>query len=275
MASEADWEEDKDRFVATAHGGAVAGGGSRPAGPLARQFAQLTAALLDTETVAEALEKIVRAALEVAPGADLVSVTLLGPDGSFHTPVETDEVATELDQLQYGFGEGPCVDAARSPGPAVALSDDLRTEPKWPRFGPAAAKHGAGSIVSTALLQASRPPKLTGALNIYSRRPHGLGGTDQDLALLLASHASLALAATQAVTGAELQAAHLRRALESRDVIGQAKGILMHRQGISAEEAFEILRRTSQDLNVKLVKLAETLTRRHTELGPSKRGAGS
>ena len=266
MASEADWEQEKERFVAEADGGA-ADGGPLSSGPLARQFARLTAALLETETVGEALENVVRAALAVVPGADLVSVTLLGPDGAFHTPVETDELATRLDEVQYHFGEGPCVEAARTPGPAVASSDDLRTEPRWPRFGPAAAEHGAGSVVSTALLPAPRPPHLKGALNIYSKRPRGLDATDRDIALLLAGHASLALATTQAVTAAELRAAHLRKALESRDVIGQAKGILMHRQGIGADEAFEVLRRTSQDLNVKLVKLAETLTSRHAELG--------
>ncbi|MEU4252926.1 ANTAR domain-containing protein [Amycolatopsis sp. NPDC026612] len=267
MTSEGDWERDKRQFVADAHGDVAADAGPAGPGPLARQFATLTAKLLDTTTVAGALENVVRTALAVVPGADLVSVTLLGPEGSFHTPVETDDVATVLDQVQYRLHEGPCVDAARSPGPAVAISDDLSVERKWPRFGPLAAQRGVSSVVSTALLPSSRSPQLNGALNVYSKSPRGLDATDREIALLLASHASLALAATHAVTTAELQTAHLRKALESRDVIGQAKGILMQRQGIGAEEAFDILRRTSQELNVKLVKLAETLTTRHTELG--------
>jgi AmiR/NasT family two-component response regulator len=65
---------------------------------------------------------------------------------------------------------------------------------------------------------------------------------------------------------AELREIQLRRALDSRDVIGQAKGILMHRRGISAEQAFDLLRRSSQDLNVKLAELARLLATRHTEL---------
>jgi GAF domain-containing protein len=147
---------------------------------------------------------------------------------------------------------------------------------KWPLFGPAAAEHGMYSVLSTAILPDARPPQLSGALNLYCRRPHGFDDTDQDIALLLATHASLALANTQAVTRAELNAVHLRKAIDSRDVIGQAKGILMGRRGIDAEEAFDILRSTSQRLNVKLSELAQTLAAHHTELDlPGHDGGGS
>jgi AmiR/NasT family two-component response regulator len=101
---------------------------------------------------------------------------------------------------------------------------------------------------------------------VYARTANGLDGADRDVLLLLATHASLALAATDAVTEGELQAANLRRAIDSRDVIGQAKGIIMARRGVSADEAFEVLRRTSQNLNVKLAELATTLASRHTEI---------
>ena len=235
-------------------------------GSLALQLAELTRALLDTATVAEALDRIVVATRRVIPGADLVSVTLRGPSGHYYTPAETDPIADELDQIQYDLGEGPCVDAARIPGPAVAVSDDLSDESLWPKFGQAAAERGFHSIVATALLPDARPPQLVGALNVYSRARFGLTAADRDAALLLASHGSLALANVQASSTAALQATHLRRAIESRDIIGQAKGILMNRRGVGADEAFAILRRVSQDLNVKLADLARTVTERHGEL---------
>ncbi|RAS64756.1 ANTAR domain-containing protein [Lentzea atacamensis] len=203
------------------------------------------------------------------PGADLASVTLRTPDGHFHTPVETDPVAGTLDQLQYDLGEGPCLDAALGLGPGVAGSFDLAAESKWPRFGPAAAGYGVGAVLSTTLLPNAELPLLSGALNVYSHRPRGLEEADEDMALLLATHASLALAHTQAVGAAELRAVHLRNAIDSRDVIGQAKGILMSRRGMSADEAFDVLRRTSQDLNVKLVQLAATVIAHHDELDVS------
>jgi GAF domain-containing protein len=235
------------------------------AGPLSGQFVQLTRSLLDATTVAAVLRKIVAATRSIVPGADLVSITLRDPDGAFHTPIETGPLAVDLDQVQYDTGEGPCVLAARQPGPGHALSDDLATEPGWPTFGPAASSRGFHSVLATTL-PAAQPPHLSGALNIYSHRRHAFNDHARDLALLLATHASLALANTHALTIAELWQVQLRKAIDTRDVIGQAKGILMERRGCTADEAFDLLRRTSQDLNVKLAQLAHILATRHTEL---------
>jgi GAF domain-containing protein len=266
-----DWNLDRTSFTAdvekaAAAGQVPAGDHEAPLGPLAQQFGTLTYSLLDASTAGEVLQQIVNAAVRVVPGADLVSITLRSRDGKFHTPVETDPVATELDQLQYDLLEGPCLDVADPAGPAVASAPDLSTAAAWPRFGPAAAERGMGAVLSTALLPDVQSPRLSGALNIYSRRRYGLEQTDQAVALLLATHASLALAHTEAVDAATLQAEQLRRAIDSRDVIGQAKGILMARRGLTADEAFDLLRHASQDLNVKLVQLAEMIANRHSEL---------
>jgi AraC-like DNA-binding protein len=229
-------------------------------------FEELTRRLLHTSTVAEALQQVADAAGVVVAGADMVSVTVRAPDGTFHTPVQTDDVAAELDQVQYRSGRGPCVDAARSDGPGWVGSDDLRSETRWPDFAAATRGHGFHAILSSELLPAAGPDQLSGALNFYSRRANGLDHADRNAALLLATHGSLALAHARAAELADLRRAQFERAVDSRDVIGQAKGILMNRQGISADEAFDLLRRTSQQLNVKLLDLATTLTARHSEL---------
>lgn len=241
--------------------------GSEEQSPLAQQFALLTRTLLDTDSVAGVLEHMVDATIAVVPDADVVSVTLRSRDGHLHTPVHNDPLGVELDELQDKYGQGPCLEAARTPGMAFKHTDDLANEPAWPQFGPSAAALGLASVLSTALLPDAAPPRLSGALNIYSRTPGRLGDpTTRDRALLLATHGSLALAHTEAVRLAHLREAQLRHALETRDVIGQAKGILMNRRGLTAEQAFHLLRRTSQDLNVKLVEIARTLTTRHTDL---------
>ncbi|KAA9150298.1 GAF and ANTAR domain-containing protein [Amycolatopsis acidicola] len=245
------------------------GAGPSDTSPLANQFEAMTRVLLGESSVAAALEQILKATKLVVPAADLVSVTLRTPDGKFHTPVETDEVATELDQVQYRTGEGPCLDAARPEGPGYVLSTDLADEERWPEFAAATTARGYRSVLATELLQASGTGRPSGALNIYSHKPHGLTETDRHVALLLTTHASLALAHTHTGELADLRQAQLRQAVDSRDIIGQAKGILMHRQGIDADEAFGLLRRTSQDLNVKLVDLARTLTLRHGQLDQS------
>jgi hypothetical protein len=216
--------------------------------------------------VTDVLEQVTMAAHRVVPGADLVSITLRSPDGSFHSPVQTDPLAIELDRLQYETGEGPCLTAALVPGPAQVRSDDLAVEPAWPHFGPAAAARGVRAVLSVALLPHARPPRYSGALNLYARRPATLSADAHEPALLLATHASLALAGTAAITRTELTEAHLQKAIDSRDVIGQAKGILMARRGITADEAFDQLRRASQNLNIKLADVARLLATRHTEL---------
>lgn len=258
MTSEQEWQRDKETFVS---------GADRPgAGPLAGEFARLTNRLLTAPSVEDVLERVLEATTLMVPSADLASFTLIDADGQFHTPAETDEVAIELDVLQYRFREGPCVEAADPAGPAVAIAPDLADEPRWPQWAPAATGLEVGAVVSTALIPSEPTGRSIGALNVYSRAPGGLDEADRDVLLLLATHASLAVAVTDAVTRSRLQATHLEKAIDSRDVIGQAKGIIMARRGVSAEEAFDVLRRTSQDLNVKLAELARTLTERHAEI---------
>jgi GAF domain-containing protein len=174
VTSRQEWAEDRTAFGR---------GEGAVLGPLARQFTELTRRLLPATTVVEVLDQVVRAAAELVPGADMVSVTLRSPDGGFHTPVETDQVASRLDQLQYATGEGPCIDAARAGGSGHVRCEDLTAEPAWPTFGPLAAEHGVRSVLAIALLPEVSVCRYSGALT-------------------------------------ETQ---LRRAIESRDVIGQAE----------------------------------------------------
>ncbi|MCD2196612.1 GAF and ANTAR domain-containing protein [Actinomycetospora endophytica] len=257
MADEGRWREERERFV---------NGDQDTLGPLAEQFVSLGEALTIVEGglgVGEVLERIVHAARAVV-GADVVSVTLR-LDGGFTTPVETDPVASKADAVQYEHEEGPCVEATVSPGLGYALSADLRHDSRWARFGPAAADLGLHSVLATGMFPRDARPRM-GALNYYSRTPGGLDEADKDVALVFATHAAVALKGAQAVEAAELRSTQLAEAVQSRDVIGQAKGILMERRGLTADEAFDTLRRTSQDLNVKLRDLAKTLAEHRSEL---------
>ncbi|MFD9739660.1 ANTAR domain-containing protein [Umezawaea sp. NPDC059074] len=226
----------------------------------------LTRALLNTTTVGAALQSVIDATMVAVPAATMASVTLRTAKGEVFTPVQTDAQATELDLVQYRSGRGPCLDAADPRGPAYAESPDLTGERRWPRFSAAAVAAGYRAVHSIELLPGAGSDRLTGGLNIYFRDPLELGDTDRRTVLLLATHASLALAHARSTELADLHDLELRAAIDSRDVIGQAKGILMHRQGISADKAFDLLRGTSQELNVKLVELARNLVARHSEL---------
>jgi GAF domain-containing protein len=255
VPSEIDWSDDLRMF---------AGGQAADLGPLAAEFLRLSEELLKATTVHGVLERVVTAARSAVPGADLVSVTLRTDDG-YTTPVYTDELALKLDKVQYELGEGPCVESTRTPGLGLTFSGDLAAGAEFPRFGPAAAGLGARSVMAVGLFPQGDVPRL-GALNLYAFDVNGLDEVDRDLALILAAHASTALAGTLASTSAELEATQLRQALQSRDVIGQAKGILMERRGISADDAFNVLRKASQSLNIKLATVAQTLVDRRAEI---------
>ncbi|WP_310973086.1 MULTISPECIES: ANTAR domain-containing protein [unclassified Amycolatopsis] len=237
---------------------------------LGDQLAALTRVLLDARSVGQALSQVVAATTVVVPHARLVSITLRDPGGRFFTPIEAPEVAIDLDDVQYRTGEGPCLDAATPDGPAFALEQDLARTTSWPQFAAVATAHGLGAVLSTALLPPSGPAAVSGALNIYAHRG-GITDADRHRALLLATHASLALQHARSVEVAELEQASLRRAIASRDVIGQAKGILMARQGLDADAAFDLLRRTSQQLNVKLADIAAGLVGNHSALAAEDR----
>ena len=266
------WSRDRQAFVSDAEeaqrtGVAPSRDHGSPLGPLGQEFAKLTAALLNARTVQDVLEQVVKATVSVAPQADVVSVTLRSSDGRFHTPIATHAVAQLLDACQYELAEGPCVTAAMRPGPGFAAWPSDGEESPWPAFSRAAAKLGVRSVLSLSLLPAPAPPRLSGALNLYAHAPDGLDTVDRDVILLLATHASLALATTEAVTIGKLREAQLHEAIDSRDVIGQAKGILMGRRNISAEEAFDILKRSSQNLNVKLAEIAKVVAAQPDILG--------
>lgn len=226
---------------------------------LVPRFEALTRALLTATTVADALDRVVTTAEQLVPAAAVVSVTLREEDGTVTTPARTDDIAAELDEVQHRTGAGPFVEATRSDG--HVLSDLGR----WPEFAEVAARAGLTGVLATELPAGGRR-EFTGALTVYTRDHDRVTRTDRHTALLLATHTSLVLAHLRAAEVAELRTAQMRRAIDSRDVIGQAKGILMSRRGISADEAFALLRQTSQDLNVKLVEVATRLV--HDEPRP-------
>ncbi|WP_433781436.1 ANTAR domain-containing protein [Actinomycetospora sp. CA-101289] len=251
---------------------------------MAREFSavarMLSAPVGETGGVVDVLDRVAHAALKMIDGAEMVSVSLRLDDGAFTTPARTDVVAGQLDQAQYEAGEGPCLAATITSGLGLAYHPDLAVPDHpvdaeaapgegdgvpWPTWGPRAVALGVRCVLSTGIFPDGEPPRQA-ALNCYSSLPHALDHADRDTALLLASFAGVALHHTAARTAAELEAAHLRAALSSRDVIGQAKGILMERHGYDADRAFDALTRASQQLNVKLRDIADTLARRHREL---------
>lgn len=197
---------------------------------------------------------IVLSAVDTVPGVDAGGVTMTEAGHITSRQPSNDDVR-KLDALQAELHEGPCVTAAEQPLPdGVVLVHDLAASPdadRWPHFAPRAVEFGYRSLVSTHL--SVNGGGFRAALNLYSHAPDTFDDSARTLAGLFGVQAALLL------YGAE-HAAHMERAVGTRDVIGQAKGILMERFNIDDDHAFQMLVRSSQDTNLKVADVARWLS---------------
>ena len=187
-----------------------------------------------TRAIDERLDLVTALAAATVDGADGASVTL-ERGGRFMTVAFTDETMLRVDHHQYDTGQGPCV-AAATEGTEFHLRS-VATEDRWPAFVPLAADEGVAAIMSTPLISGGRP---VGALNIYSNTDDAFGTAQRHVAELLAAQAS------EIVADIDSNSEHRRRpsdALLAREVIAQARGILMERHHIGAHQADGALHR--------------------------------
>lgn len=205
---------------------------------LARRLT-VTTVPADNDVVDGALRLVVALARATVGGADGVSVSLRR-HGRLATVAASDRTILDMDADQYATGEGPCVDA--SVEGRWFHAESLETETRWPAFTPRAQELGIKAILSSPLLARDRP---VGALNIYSRAAAAFAPKDQELASVFASEASAILTdAGLGVTDDELTN-RLGEALWTRQVIAQAQGVMMERDGVGEDAAYAIIRRAS------------------------------
>jgi GAF domain-containing protein len=217
-------------------------------GSTADLLAQLTRDLDSENEPARVLQRIVQVAVVEVDGTDYAGIMLL-ERGELKTPAATNDLVRVIDQDQHDAGEGPCMQAAMD-HVEIVRADDLREDPRWPKFAERALAHGVGSMLSYQLY--AREDNI-GALNLYAEKARAFDDEAAHVGALLATHAAVALAATRTE-------ANLRNALQSRDMIGQAKGILMERFKIDQAAAFELLVAVSQHTHRKLRDIADDLT---------------
>lgn len=203
----------------------------------------------EASSLEETLSEIVHHARLAVPGADHVGVTLVHPDGSFATLAATGEKTRELDDLQYDLGEGPCLQAIEED--AVVHVPDVRRETRWSGFMSEAARRGLRSQIGVRIF-ADHMGRA--GLNIYSEQEQGLDVRSAEAADLFAAQAALAMGKARAID-------QLEQGMHSRQRIGVAVGILMHRYAVSEERAFAFLVRASSHGNVKLRDVAAEVVR--------------
>jgi GAF domain-containing protein len=217
--------------------------------------------VLVDRALADVLGEITEIGQRALPSSEAASVTLID-GGKGHTAVSRGQMAIDAEQLQYERGYGPCLDAGRAG--ELFLVTDMRTEERWPDYARHAAERGVGSSLSVPLpFQGA----TIGALNNYSGRPQAFGEADVDMGQEVAAFVAVAVRNAEAAARATSDVTNMRRAMLSRSVIEQAKGILMERYKITAEQAFTLLTHASQHHNVKLRDVAEELATTGVLLG--------
>jgi GAF domain-containing protein len=230
------------------------------AGPVLDAFAETTRHLYVSDDLDEVLGRVTATATGTIDGCDVASLTMR-EGGRLVTRAPTGDLALRADELQYEVGQGPCLDAATSQG-ALIHTPDSANDDRWPKFSPRAAQEcGVGGMLSCQLAVTTPAGRQAlGGLNLYATRPNSFTASDLMLATLYSAHAAVIIDAAR-------RQIQLREAIASRDVIGQAKGILMAQGGLDSDDAFDQLRTASQRLNVKLRDLAADVVSRRRQSG--------
>ena len=214
--------------------------------PDAEAFARLALDLHDVDGLDETVERILEFTVKTF-GCGYAGVILVHGGARVETVAATDPVVAGLDAVQLEAGEGPDLELIADRHEVIIR--DVREESRWPRWCEAVADAGIRSMLGSRLYTSQQ---VIGSLNLYDPEPGAFDEADADVAHMLARHAAVAM---QHARGDE----HLRKAVDARNLVGQAQGILMERFDLDADRAFEVLRRYSQHHNKKLHLVAQQL----------------
>ncbi|WP_043848341.1 GAF and ANTAR domain-containing protein [Amycolatopsis keratiniphila] len=222
---------------------------------------ELTESMRLDEPRDELLERVAKKVVGLLPGADAATVTLYS-DGEPSTVASTDESLLPLDKAQYSADEGPCLKAAES-GTIVRTLLDADAAARWPDFAATAEQLGVRTSLSCPLFvpgeshfKRRETEPLSGALNIWSFQENAFDPVEAALVAMFTSAISAIILTASRWAAAERQAETLVAALETRDAIATAKGIVMARLELNADEAFRWLTEASQHTNRKIREIS-------------------
>ena len=207
----------------------------------------------DAETV---LAELVEHAAAEIPGADCAGVTITRNSKKIETPAATHKWPIVPDEIQERYREGPCLTAAWEE--RTVHVPDLARDERFPNYRRDALEQTP--IRSIMAFQLFIADETIGAINVYAEKPNSFGAESREIGLIFAAHSSVAWNSAR-------RDEQFKQALASRDIIGQAKGMIMERYSVDAVQAFALLRKLSQDSNVPLIEIATDLTRKATSPG--------
>jgi ANTAR domain/GAF domain len=224
-----------------------------PAGHDPRWVVELQASLLATDGLASFLDELAAMTVRALPAVAACGVTLQ-PNGQARTVAASSRLASQVDEIQYSVDQGPCLDAMRHG--RVYYLPDVGGETRWPQFSTAALGYGVRSVLSTPLLGLDAS---VGALNLYATTLDAFDAAAREQAFGFAASAAGAVGLALRMAQQARLTEDLRAALTSRAVIDQAIGVIMAEQRCTAADSFAVLRRASQQQNVKVHAIAAAI----------------
>ena len=223
-----------------------------PSDEASKVLYELSSLILSEEALQTTLKRVVDLTGRVLPTAN-AGVTLL-QKGKLLTTATTARLVDTVDEIQYRLGEGPCLQAMDTH--QVVEAPDLDTDDRWPTFKDQAAAHGVHGALAFPLEVAG---ESLGGLNIYFAKVGAFDAARMGLARMFAQQAAISIYNSRLFSDSVKLGQQLEEALVSRAVIDQAKGILMERENVDPDQAFEMLRRASQELNLKVRDIAHQI----------------
>lgn len=225
---------------------------------LAQELVHVTR-LLEDDDLPGALGRYVDRVVRTVPGCDHALITVITENGT-----ETVAGAT-VPGLADGWVEP--TDLPNPIGEVLTHREprrlaDIRTENRWPEFASRAVRSGYLSALALPLAAVSEP---SAAMTLLSRSPDQFADTTYDVALLFVLHAGVLFDNVSLYNDSQSMVRNLRSALVTRSTIGQAQGLVMRRRQVGADHAFDLLKKASQNRNVKLRELAASLVTAHEE----------
>jgi GAF domain-containing protein len=221
---------------------------------LARTFVELADTLVDDFDVVDLLTRLAERCVEVLD-VETAGIMLAAPDGQLRVLASTSEAMRDLELFELQAQEGPCVDCHRT-GLPVVNQDLAAVGGRWPRF---AAEAVAAGLRSAHALPMRLRGTVIGALNLFRAGPGEMGPADIEVAQAFADAATIAILQHRAAEEAQVINEQLTRALNSRVVIEQAKGMVAERLGFDMERSFKVLRAHARNHNLRLADVADAV----------------
>lgn len=182
---------------------------------------------------------------------------LVDGSGELHLMTSTSEAAGFVEVMQLNADAGPCIDCFHS-GTAVSVKDIARA-PGWPAFRSAAAGQGFQSVLATPMKLRG---KIIGTMNLFGADPREVSSRDAAVAQALADVATIGILQERVIREGHLMEEQLHRALDSRILIEQAKGVIANELSITMDEAFGLLRKYARDGNLTIRSVSESVSDR-------------